>query len=91
MELINFNGSKNHTVGVELEFQLIDPNSRELTSATTKILKELDGYPYVKHELFESVIEINSTPCMTIDELKVDLQKHVQVLYQTASKLGVKL
>ena len=91
MELINFNGNKNHTVGVELEFQLIDPNSRELTSATTSLLKELNGYPYVKHELFESVIEINSAPCMTIDQLKADLKKHVQVLYQAASKLGVKL
>ena len=91
MELLNFNGSKNHTVGVELEFQLIDPNSRELTSATTNILKELNGYPYVKHELFESVIEINSAPCVNTTDLRNDLKKHVQVLYQAASKLGVKL
>ena len=91
MEIINFNGSKNHTVGVELEFQLIDPNSRELTSATSNILKELNGCPYVKHELFESVIEINSTPCMNMSDLRDDLKKHVQVLYQAASKLGVKL
>ncbi len=91
MELINFNGSQNHTVGVELEFQLIDPNSRELTSATTNILKELKGYPYIKHELFESVIEINSAPCINTVDLRSDLKKHVQVLYQAASKLGVKL
>ncbi len=91
MELLNFNGSKNNTVGVELEFQLIDPNSRELTSATSKILKELNGYPYVKHELFESVIEINSAPCVNTADLRNDLKKHVQVLYQAASKLGVKL
>jgi len=91
VELINFNGNKNHSVGVELELQLIDPVSRELTSATSKILKELNGYPNIKHELFESVIEINSAPCFTISDLKNDLKKHVQVLYQTASKLGVKL
>ena len=91
MEIIKFNGTRNHTVGVELEFQLIDPNSRELTSATSNILKELKGYPYIKHELFESVIEINSAPCINITDLRADLKKHVQVLYQTASKLGVKL
>jgi len=91
VELINFNGSKNHTVGVELELQLIDPGSRELTSATTAILKELKGYPHIKHELFESVIEINSTPCKTINDLREDLKKHVQILHQAASKLGVKL
>lgn len=91
MELIDFKYNENHSVGVELEFQLIDPITRELTSATTNILKELNGYPNVKHELFESVIEINSSPCMNIADLKDDLKKHINVLYKTASNLGVKL
>ena len=91
MEILNFKSCKEHTVGVELELQLINPETRELTSATSKILKELNNYPNIKHELFESVIEINSNPCRKISELKADLKKHVQVLYEAASKLGVKL
>ncbi|MBI3590703.1 MAG: glutamate--cysteine ligase [Candidatus Melainabacteria bacterium] len=91
MPVRHFNACKNHTVGVELELQLIDPNTKELTTGTTKLLKSLNGYPHVKHELFESVIEINSVPCLTIDELKNDLIKHVRVLYEHASKLGIKL
>ncbi len=91
MDLIDFNGNKTHSVGVELELQLIDPATRELTSATSKILKELNDYPQVKHELFESVIEINSIPCANISDLKTDLKKNVQILYKAASKLGIKL
>lgn len=91
MPFKNFKGNKNHTVGVELELQLIDKNTRELTGATSKILKTLSNCPYIKHELFESVIEINSNPCNTVQELKTDLMKRVKVLYEHASKIGINL
>lgn len=91
MSPVKFNANKNHTVGVELELQLIDSNTKELTTATSKILKSLNGYPYIKHELFESVIEINSKPCHTVSELKDDLIKHVKLLYEHANKFGIKL
>lgn len=86
-----FNSNKKHTIGVELELQLIDQNTKELTTGTTKIIKSLNNYPHVKHELFESVIEINSKPCETISELRADLMKHVKVLYEAANKFGIKL
>ena len=86
-----FNSNKKHTLGVELELQLIDQNTKELTSGTTKIIKSLNNYPHVKHELFESVIEINSKPCETVSELKSDLMKHVKVLHDAAKKFGIKL
>ena len=91
IDVLKFNSCKNHSIGVELELQLIDQNTKELTGATSKILKELNGYPNIKHELFESVIEINSNPCLTVEELRNDLKKHVQVLYDCASKFGIKL
>lgn len=88
---IKFNGNKNHTVGIELELQLIDKNTKELTSATTKIINSLNNTKHVKHELFESVIEINSNPCSTVSELKDDLMKHVRLLHETASNMGIKI
>ena len=91
MQILEFTSCKEHSVGVELELQLIDGNTKELASATSKIIKELKNYPHVKHELFESVIEINSKPCLTIEELKTDLKKHVQVLYDQVSKHDIKL
>lgn len=86
-----FKSNKNHTVGVELELQLVDPDTKELSSSASSILKKLKDFPNIKHELFESVIEINSKPCLTIDELKEDLLKHVGVLYKEVEKLGLKL
>ncbi|OGI18334.1 MAG: carboxylate-amine ligase [Candidatus Melainabacteria bacterium RIFCSPHIGHO2_02_FULL_34_12] len=87
----HFKHNKNNTVGVELELQLIDEKTKELTTGTTKILKSLGNYQNIKHELFESVIEINSSPCLTINELKDDLKKHVKVLHECAAKHGIKL
>lgn len=91
MPFKSFNGNKNHTVGVELELQLIDPNTKDLVSGASKILQSLDGYQSIKPELFECIIEINSKPCVTVNEIKLDLLKHIQVLHKHASKLGIKL
>ena len=89
MQVLEFKSSKDFTVGAELELQLIDKESRDLSSSTSTILRGLKNYPYLKHELFESVIEINSNPCNTVKELAEDLKKHVNVLYNEASKIGV--
>ena len=91
MPFRKFTSNKNHTVGVELELQLIDSKTKELTSGTGKILKSLNGYPHIKHELFESVIEINTIPCLTVEELKNDLIKHVRLLHEHAAKFDIKL
>ncbi len=91
MPVKHFHSNKNFSVGVELELQLIDPNTKELTTGSSKIIQELGDYPSIKHELFESVIEINSVPCLTIEDLKKDLKKQVNILYAAASKLGIKL
>lgn len=91
MELLEFNGVKDHSVGVELELQVIDKNTRELISGTSTLLKSLEGHNNYKHELFESVIEINSDPCKSIQDLKGNLKKHVSLLYEHASKFGMKL
>lgn len=91
MELLKFNGVKDHSVGVELEIQVIDKNTRELISGTSTLLKSLEGHNNFKHELFESVIEINSDPCKSIQDLKGNLKKYVSLLHEHSSKFGMKL
>ena len=91
MQILNFNSSPEHTIGVELELQLIDPATGEAAPASTKIITGLNGYPFIKHELFESVIEINSVPCRTVSDLGKDLKEHVKVLYKEAEKQGYKV
>lgn len=86
-----FKSNKHHSVGVELELQLIDPKSRELISGTSKILRSLKDNVNIKHELFESVIEINSDPCQTVGKLKENLLHYVKLVHDHAGRLGYKV
>jgi glutamate---cysteine ligase / carboxylate-amine ligase len=62
------------TLGIEEEYQIIDPESRELKSYITEILAGdklvLDE---VKPELHQSMIEIGSRVCRTPQELRAEL------------------
>lgn len=91
VEEVEFKTSRDFSVGVELELQLIDPVSRELVQKASTILDRLNGYKNIKHELLESVIEINSNPCKNISDLKKDLKHHIQKLHKVASELDIKL
>lgn len=91
MGFIEFKPNRDHTIGVELELQVVDSKTKELASGASKILHELSGYPNIKHELFESVLEINSTPCLTVGDLKKDLLKHVSLLHEHASGIGFQI
>ena len=66
---------QNLTIGVEEEYQLIDPKTRELTSYISEIMEQgsLVFKDEVKPELLQSQIEIGSQVCNNIDELKTDL------------------
>jgi carboxylate-amine ligase len=62
------------TLGIEEEYQIIDPATRELTSYITEILAGdhmiLDE---VKPELHQSMVEIGSKVCRTPSELRAEL------------------
>tara|TARA_B100001123_G_scaffold443588_1_gene590040 strand:- start:262 stop:1374 length:1113 start_codon:yes stop_codon:yes gene_type:complete len=78
----------NLTLGVEEEYQLIDPKTRELTSYITEILE--DGSVIfrdeVKPELLQSQIEIGSKVCRDLDELKIDLNRLRKLVKGYANK-----
>ena len=63
---------KNLTLGVEEEYQLGDPKTRELTSYISEILDQgsLVFTDEVKPELLQSQIEIGSKVCEDLVELK---------------------
>ena len=65
------------TVGVEEEYQLVDPRTGELTSFVSEILNQ--GATLfrddVKPELLQSQIEIGSKVCNSINELESDLRR----------------
>ena len=73
---IAFNSSDGPTLGVEVELEIVDRDTRELVSTATEILAELgaglDGgeHPKAKHELFECTIEIITGICDTVAEAR---------------------
>lgn len=94
---IDFNSSGGPSLGVEVEFELVDRTTRELASAAQEILGVMgqghpDGdHPKAKHELFECTIEIITGICTTVAEAKADLQETLDVVDAHAADRGLAL
>ena len=74
---IDFSSSWGPSLGVEWELELVDLDTRELTSASNEILAEIgpDGgtHPKAKHELLQSCVEIITDVCATVLDVRADL------------------
>jgi glutamate---cysteine ligase / carboxylate-amine ligase len=59
------------TIGIEEEYQIIDPETRELRSYITEILQE-DSVMLgeIKPELHQSMVEIGTSVCHTPAEVR---------------------
>lgn len=79
------------TVGVEFEFQLVDPSTRDLQPASIEILQKLptEIRPFVTAELFQSMIEVNSPVARHPGELRESLKSIVRGLREVALRCGV--
>ena len=86
-----FIGSPEPTVGVEIELQLVDRKSRDLISICPEILSRMDGAGWVKSELLQSTVEINSRVCKNVLEVRDDLGAKLDRLRQVADECGVAL
>lgn len=89
---MHFNGSENLTIGVELELQLIDPTTRNLTSGAMNILKECQKaqFPRVKKEVHQSMLEVDTPICQSVKECRQHLDEALNFLFQIAEGLNIK-
>lgn len=82
------------TLGIEEEYMLIDPETRELKSHLQvellskgkAVLEEI-----VKPEMHGSMLEIGTPVCKNVDELRSELQKIRSVVNHLANANGLKL
>ncbi|HLX56018.1 MAG TPA: carboxylate-amine ligase [Ktedonobacteraceae bacterium] len=81
------------TLGIEEEYQIIDPQTRELRSYITEILEEgrLILREQVKPELHQSIVEVGSTVCQTPAELRAELIRLRRTIMELAGKNGLKI
>jgi len=89
---LEFNSSPEMTLGVEMELQVIDGKTKDLTAGTPKIFEKLGGEQrHIKPELVQSMIEIDTGVCDSISEVKRDLQMQIHTLYSVCKELGYEL
>jgi glutamate---cysteine ligase / carboxylate-amine ligase len=82
---------KNFTVGVEEEYMVIDPVSRELKSHEQKIVHEGQKIikDKVKAEMHQAVVEVGTDICQNVDEAFADVATLRKTIYTIAGGLGL--
>ncbi len=93
MSALSFTRNERPTLGVEVELQLVDADSFELTPAIERILAALpeDRLGCIKPELMQSYLEINTGICDSVSDVRRDLTGTLDVLNHVADGLGVRL
>jgi carboxylate-amine ligase len=81
------------TIGVEEEYQIIDPQTRELRSYITQILEDsrLILREQVKAELHQSMVEVGTEVCKTPAEVKAELVRLRREIIGLAARNGLKI
>lgn len=81
------------TIGIEEEYQIIDPETRELTSYVSKILDEgaVIFRDQVKPEFLQSQVEIGSHICRNVKEARQEVTRLRRIVYDIAEKHGRKI
>lgn len=79
------------TIGIEEEYQIIDPTSRELRSYITQILEEgkLTLKESVKAELHQSMVEVGTEVCRTPVEARSELIRLRRGIMELAGRNGL--
>ncbi len=93
MENIHFKPSFKPTVGVEIELALVDGQDFSLSNSIQKVLKHVPDSisPWVKPELMQSYLEINTNVCETVSEVEEDLLKKISIVQKITDDLGLRL
>ena len=79
------------TLGIEEEFQIVDPQTRELRSHVSEILEEgklLLG-EQIKPEMIQSMVEVGTGVCANIQEAREDITKLRCIISGLARKKGL--
>ncbi|MDQ3064013.1 MAG: carboxylate-amine ligase [Acidobacteriota bacterium] len=79
------------TLGIEEEFQIVDPETRELKSHVSEILEEgkLILGEKLKPEMIQSMIEVGTGVCHNIQEAREDISRLRCIISGLARKKGL--
>jgi carboxylate-amine ligase len=79
------------TVGVEEEFQIIDPDTGELRSHVSELLASSAPTlgDQIKRELHQSIVEVGTNICQDVKELRAEIVKIRKELSESAERAGL--
>ena len=88
---IEFHPSEGFTVGMEMEFQLIDENTRDLVNGIMPLMEFYPGSINIKPEIIQNTVEVASRPCQDIAALEHHMRSLVSELHARCHELGMEL
>lgn len=93
MSTLEFTRNEEPTIGVELELQLVDAETFELSNSIEDVLAQVpeEHANSVKPELMQSYLEINTGICRTVREAGDDLRQKLEAVENITESLGLKL
>jgi glutamate---cysteine ligase / carboxylate-amine ligase len=85
--------SHRFTIGVEEEFQIVDPATGELRSHVSELVQATSSGlgDQVKPELHQSIVEIGTRICADVGELDADLRRTRGELVRSAERVGLQV
>jgi glutamate---cysteine ligase / carboxylate-amine ligase len=80
-------------IGIEEEYQIIDPQTRELKSYITELLEagKITMREQVKAELHQSIVEVGTKVCNTAAEARAELIRLRKGVMELAGRNGLKI
>ncbi len=90
MEELIFNKSPAPTIGVELEIQILDADTLELSPLAPEVLQMVPPNlkDRIKPEFIQSMVEINTGICSTVAEVEQDLTNAYTLLSEITESAG---
>jgi carboxylate-amine ligase len=80
------------TIGVEEEFQIIDPQTMELRSHVIQLLSQAHGLgDQVKQEMHQSIVETGTKICENVSELRLEVHRTRGELVAAAERTGLQV
>jgi carboxylate-amine ligase len=84
--------AREYTIGVEEEYMIIDPETRELKSHDQKIVEMASRIvdDQVKAEMHQAVVEVGTGICKDVDEARRDIIKLRRTVHEVSGELGLR-
>jgi carboxylate-amine ligase len=92
-EEMTFHSSPEPSLGVEIELQILDRESGDLAPGAVRILKacEEEGIDGATAELMQSMLEVKTGVCRSVDEVREQLVSRVKRVRNISTSLGFEL